>query len=116
MANIPIIPNLKYKGTLNMFGSVYIYILEIQDADSGSFSYRHTIKNELGGIVDAKSGEGTFKVLQEDNVEIRYEDPETVFSGILIPSQETIKGETTQKNTSMFGGSTGTFQLKVETQ
>lgn len=111
MANLPIVAGLSYKGTLDMFGSVYDYQFTFDKAEDGEFSFSHKILL-YGTIQDQKSGSGKYNQLDDNNVEILYEDNETSFRGILKIDEGTISGTTSQTK-GMFSGSDGKYELAV---
>ena len=116
MAFVPIQPDVKYKGKLDMFGSVYDYFLTFKSVnpENNTFEYEHKIVSN-GFVADQKTGNGKYSLNEDNSAEVRieYEDPETEFRGVLNVSNELITG-TTHQTHGFSKNQNGTFTLKAD--
>ncbi len=111
MANVPIVEGTVFRGDLNMFGTVYDYFLTIDKAENGILNFSHKLMRG-SFIEDQKSGEGKYTQLDDNNYEIEYQDPETLFKGVFKPDEGTFVGLTNQIGGFLIGAA-GSFDTKV---
>jgi len=95
-----------------MFGSNYLYILNFTKVtNQDTFEYNHAIYSG-SFLADKKSGSGKYTRLNDGELEIKYNDPETEFEGVLYMDDEVIKGKTLQVR-GFSRGDKGSFNLKL---
>ena len=94
-----------------MFGTVYDYYVTIDKAEEGELNFTHKLMRG-SFLEDQKSGTGKYTQLDDNNVEIVYEDPETLFKGILKIDEGIIAGTTSQIGGCLLGVE-GSFEMAV---
>lgn len=112
MANLPIVDGAKMKGSLNMFGTKYDYFIGFHDVDESSFKFQQDIY-QGSFLADSKSGNGTYKWIDDFKIEVEYNDPETSFKGILDIEKGTLAGETEQ-TAGFYSGTKGSFIVSTD--
>jgi len=94
---------------------IFLYILKFTNVtNQDTFEYNHAIY-QGSFLADKKSGTGKYKRLNDGELEIKYQDPETEFEGVLFMDDEVIKGKTHQVK-GFSRGDRGSFNLKLSNE